>query len=382
MQAGKEQAPLNQDELKVAKTFICALTDASASELRPYGDHIPLLDEKRVLRPTQQLVINSTSWVKAGENMKFVNPEIPASLAYKLGATALLDRKLERCSKPNWRPYGQVEDLADRLKWILKAYPYDVGIFKELVQNAEDAKVTEIHFVYDTRHLPTERIFQGEGNWKELQGPALCVHNNRPFEQKDIEGLRSLGIGSKVDNPEKIGQYGIGSNAVYHLTDCPSFLSDSDTLGIFDPQVRYAPRATQQSPGALFEHIDEEFYNNCKDVMKGFRLSDELPLKGPTMFRLPLRNRSMTKNSDISKEVSAEEIKRLLNSFQTEARNILLFLNYITKITISHIRHGKLVVKCRVYLNYQMRAKKSGKSWLTTSKYQKVSTQKTQSALR
>ena len=117
MQAGKEQAPLNQDELKVAKTFICTLTDASESEVRPYGDHIPLLDEKRVLRPTQQLVISSTSWVKAGENMKFVNPEIPANLAYKLGATALLDRKLERCSKPNWRPYGQVEDLADRLKW-------------------------------------------------------------------------------------------------------------------------------------------------------------------------------------------------------------------------------------------------------------------------
>ena len=139
----------------------------------------------------------------------------------------------------------------------------------------------------------------------------MCVYNNRPFEQKDIEGLRSLGIGSKVDNPEKIGQYRIGFNAVYHLTDCPSFLSDSDTLGIFDPQVRYAPRATRQSPGALFAHIDEEFYNNCKDVMKGFRLSDELPLKGAKMFRLPLRNRLMTKNSDISKEVSAEEIKRL-----------------------------------------------------------------------
>ena len=349
MQVGQMPAPLNQDEFKVAKTFICALTDASESELRAYDGHIPVLDEKRMLRAAQELVINSTPWVKADENMKFVNPEIPVNIAYKLGAKALLDRKLERRSNPNWRPYGQVEDLTDRLKGILKAYPCDVGIFKELVQNADDAKATEIHFVYDTRHLPTKYIFQSEGNWKELQGPALCVYNNRPFEQKDIEGLRSLGIGSKVDDPEKIGQYGIGFNAVYHLTDCPSFLSDGDTLGILDPQVRYAPGATQQAPGALYEHIDEDFYNDCKDVMEGFRLSDELPLKGATMFRLPLRNRLMAKNSAISKEVSVEAIERLLNVFQAEARNILLFLNHINRITISYLRNNKLDVKYTVY---------------------------------
>ena len=349
MQAGQMPAPLNQDEFKVAKTFICALTDASESELRAYDGHIPVLDEKRMLRAAQELVINSTPWVKADENMKFVNPEIPVNIAYKLGAKALLDRKLERRSNPNWRPYGQVEDLTDRLKGILKAYPCDVGIFKELVQNADDAKATEIHFVYDTRHLSTKYIFQSEGNWKELQGPALCVYNNRPFEQKDIEGLRSLGIGSKVDDPEKIGQYGIGFNAVYHLTDCPSFLSDGDTLGILDPQVRYAPGATQQAPGALYEHIDEDFYNDCKDVMEGFRLSDELPLKGATMFRLPLRNRLMAKNSAISKEVSVEAIERLLNVFQAEARNILLFLNHINRITISYLRNNKLDVKYTVY---------------------------------
>ncbi len=74
-------------------------------------------------------------------------------------------------------PFGQRERLTNRIKRILNSYPCDKEILKELLQNADDAGATEIHFVKDPRQHPVERIF--EECWKPLQGPALCVYNNR-----------------------------------------------------------------------------------------------------------------------------------------------------------------------------------------------------------
>ena len=44
--------------------------------------------------------------------------------------------------------------------------------------------------------------------WKPLQGPALCVYNNRPFSRSDLEGIQNLGEGSKGQDPNRTGQYG------------------------------------------------------------------------------------------------------------------------------------------------------------------------------
>ncbi|KAK3727489.1 hypothetical protein QZH41_006426 [Actinostola sp. cb2023] len=79
------------------------------------------------------------------------------------------------------------------------------------------------------RQHPVERVF--EDSWKPLQGPALCVYNNAPFTNSDIIGIQNLGEGNKGDDPNKTGQYGIGFNAVYHLTDVPSFISKGEEIG-------------------------------------------------------------------------------------------------------------------------------------------------------
>ena len=92
-------------------------------------------------------------------------------------------------------------------------------ILKELLQNADDAGATEIHFIYDHRSHGHDRIL-GD-TMKSLQGPALCVYNNKSFTDDDIRGIQSLGEGSKRNVLEKIGRYGVGFNAVYQLTDCP-----------------------------------------------------------------------------------------------------------------------------------------------------------------
>jgi sacsin len=66
--------------------------------------------------------------------------------------------------------------------------------------------------------------------WEPLQGPAILVYNDKPFTKEDIEGIQQLGLGSKGHDATKTGQYGVGFNSVYHLTDVPSFCTNSFSI--------------------------------------------------------------------------------------------------------------------------------------------------------
>jgi sacsin len=45
------------------------------------------------------------------------------------------------------------------------------------------------------------------------------------FTEDDFSGFRHLGLGSKAANQEVIGQFGRGSQTMYHWTDTPMILS-------------------------------------------------------------------------------------------------------------------------------------------------------------
>jgi len=330
---------LTKAEFKVTKSLIDELLEVPGHMLQKKWGKIPLPDHNLFLQPARELAINDAPWVKAKGGIKYVHKDVPIHLAYKLGAIDIRTRKLADISRPIGQSFGQREELTDRLKSILKAYPCDVGILKELVQNADDAGATELHFVYDPRNHPTERLLSD--NWKELQGPALCVYNNRPFSEKDLDGIQRLGIGSKTDDPAKTGQYGIGFNAVYHLTDCPSFVSNGDTLCILDPHCRFAPGASKEYPGRLIK-IGEEERSDYRDIFPGY-LENLFDLTSATLFRFPLRNNDKSIPSLISQEqVSHTKMMAFMNVFNNEAKEILLFLNHVKKITLSEIKGDQL----------------------------------------
>ncbi|CAE7284590.1 SACS [Symbiodinium natans] len=73
---------------------------------------------------------------------------------------------------------GQSEPLTTRLKNLLKDYPADVGLFKEMVQNADDAGATRVHFVWDTRPQRKERLLSPE--MKAWQTTCLWSYNDAP----------------------------------------------------------------------------------------------------------------------------------------------------------------------------------------------------------
>uniref|UniRef100_A0A8C2FV99 Sacsin molecular chaperone n=1 Tax=Cyprinus carpio TaxID=7962 RepID=A0A8C2FV99_CYPCA len=308
-----------------------------------YGE-ILLPDSNFTLQPSKSLCYNDCPWIKVRDTtVKYCHGDIPREVAVKLGTVPKRHKALERyasnvCFTTLGSEFGQKEKLTSRIKSILNAYPSEKEMLKELLQNADDAKATEIYFVFDPRTHPTDRIF--DDKWVPMQGPSLCVYNNQPFTEDDIRGIQNLGRGTKEANPGKTGQYGIGFNSVYHITDCPSFISNNDILCIFDPHASFAPGATSVSPGRMFRDLDSDFRSQFSDVLNLY-LGNHFKLERSTMFRFPIRNAEMAKISEISSAPASDRmVQNFLDKIRMDGAELLMFLNHMEKISICEIENG------------------------------------------
>ncbi|XP_028817389.1 sacsin isoform X2 [Denticeps clupeoides] len=340
---------LSEDNFQLSRRIISEgiwglIRDKSQEFCQSTYEQILLPDTHFTLQPSKSLCYNDCPWIKVKDTtVKYCHSDIPREVAVKLGAIPKRHKALERyasniCFSTLGSEFGQKEKLTSRIKSILNAYPSEKEMLKELLQNADDAKATEICFVFDPRNHPTDRIF--DDKWIPMQGPALCVYNNQPFTEEDIRGIQNLGRGTKEANPGKTGQYGIGFNSVYHITDCPSFISNSDILCIFDPHARYSPGATSVSPGRMFRDLDSDFRSQFSDVLNLY-LGCHFKLEQCTMFRFPIRTGEMAKISEISSVAASDRmVQNLLDKLRTDGVELLMFLNHMEKISICEIESG------------------------------------------
>ena len=94
-------------------------------------------------------------------------------------------------------------------------------LLQELIQNADDARATEVKFFVDCRQmqtLPLSVAKHDEVLYHRFHGPALISYNNGAFKENDWEGIRNLQCSEKAKNAHKVGTFGIGFNSVYHIT--------------------------------------------------------------------------------------------------------------------------------------------------------------------
>ena len=349
-----------------------------------------LPDENLFMRNASDLADNiSFEWVKslpayrdfvAGGKGFYVHKLIPRECAVALGVKPLLEAVLKEIEDTEFlsgTDFGQHEDLCDRLNGILKKYPADESIFKEFIQNADDAQATEIIFVLDRRkNFPDNSLLSPRSEWKSLQRtPALCIYNNRKFTEEDIKGITKLGRGGKDQSVDLIGKFGIGFNVAYHVTDCPSFVSYSDNetpehLCVFDPTQSFV--ANKHSRGRKWDFKNRDDYSGLSDQFKPYLL-DDLPrlsnlvsscLKdtgnyGHVVFRLPLtrydRPSVQTKapvpsyvsilpnkvkpSLSAGKTFSPYGIYSLFQKFSSISQNVLLFLNHLKIISAFEIKN-------------------------------------------
>ena len=300
------------------------------------SNYIYLPDSGGRMLAVADLCYKDCPWMPDDPEEQFIHEKIPWSTCEQLGVKTRREGALQQ--HDIGFPFGQKEELTNRLKRILTGYPGEKEILKELLQNADDAQATEIFFIKDPRHHPDKRVFQD--SWKPLQGPALCVYNNRPFTNADIEGICNLGKGSKGEDPNKTGQYGVGFNAVYHLTDVPSFRSKGEEIGdvfcVFDPHCKYVPCASDAKPGRMYKDIDK-LKKKFPDVFPCY-LEELFPIKNATMFRFPLKSQKMAEESKISKKpVSVHQLDGMMKDLKMDLFDVLLFVNSVRKISIAGV---------------------------------------------
>lgn len=143
------------------------------------------------------------------------------------------------------------EDLARVLKKhtgirkiVEDLYPDSAHFIYELLQNAEDTGATEAQFTLSKTGL----VFE---------------HNGRPFEPKDIYAITDIGEGTKANDNDKIGRFGVGFKAVFAYSESPHIWSSSFSFKITDLVLP----SELESKAALGSKTRFEFpFNNPKKI--------------------------------------------------------------------------------------------------------------------
>ena len=323
----------------VVRLILPKLTD---HEIQSDTD-IFLPDNKFVLRSFKELKYNDAPWCVPSEEYVYCHECVVRTVAIHLGVELVKNIMLGDLDITSsdllrfGKEFGQQEKLTQRLNNILRDYPSDITFLKELLQNADDAGATQLFIILDKRLHDNEKVISDE--WKPLQGPALLFWNNSSFSDEDLIGIQKIGLGSKRDDADKIGQYGIGFNVVYHFTDCPSFVTN-DRLCIMDPHYRYiAPK--RMKPGWMFQDL-ETLWNRFPDMKSPYLLNDldDLPaeMKEGSLFRLPLRlTVEEAEQSEIVESNGYFKLDKLesdLKRWVPEMREALLFVHNVCDIRL------------------------------------------------
>ncbi len=158
-------------------------------------------------------------------------------------------------------------------KIVEDLYPDSAHFIYELLQNAEDTEATEATFTLSNSGL----IFE---------------HNGRPFEVADVEAITDIGEGTKGNDEDKIGRFGIGFKAVFAYTETPRIWS----------------------PTYAFQ-IDE--------LVLPSQLTAKSGLGGITRFEFPFNN---------PKKQSHDAYTEVLAGLNELAETTLLFLSHIGSI--------------------------------------------------
>jgi hypothetical protein len=175
-------------------------------------------------------------------------------------------------------PIGVVENLRSLLR-----DQYDPrSVFKELVQNADDANSQDAHA--SVLHLAQHNGWPDHSN-SLLRVPALLVLNNGPFLVKDAIAFNKIGIGSKSGDDFAIGKFGRGLKSIFHLCEAFFYFGSADQVGLQGAEYGGHPNAGLLNPWEGTGYHPEwscnaEVLSLLKDTI------DSWPQGSPTWFCL------------------------------------------------------------------------------------------------
>uniref|UniRef100_A0A4W3HU50 Sacsin/Nov domain-containing protein n=1 Tax=Callorhinchus milii TaxID=7868 RepID=A0A4W3HU50_CALMI len=232
---------------------------------------------------------------------------------------------------------------------ILKEYDQRHDLFKELVQNAEDAGAGVCRFLVDMRQNSTPPESLIDPGMASCHGPALWSYNDELFTPEDFVNIVRVGAASKEKRTEKIGKFGLGFNSVYHVTDVPAILSGQCVL-IFDPNVTHLSKVIKSpaNPGiklnlGVYGRL-LRMYPGQFEPYQGIFGCNMSPGPGKsfhyqgTLIKLPFRTEREARSSEMCSTVYGwREISALTENFREGAVDLLVFLRSIKEVSLQHL---------------------------------------------
>lgn len=175
-------------------------------------------------------------------------------------------------------------DKTSVIRQALAGYVGGSATASEMVQNADDARASEISF-----HFHTD---------------LLAVRNNSVFTEQDFDNITNIARGDKRAEENKIGTWGTGFLSVFHLTDAPELLSAGERI-VFDP---------------------------TRDELPGYRY---IAAVEGTEFRLPWRRQMTELGHRLESSVwDNEKIQRLKEEMATTIYRLVIFLRHVRIIEV------------------------------------------------
>ena len=180
-------------------------------------------------------------------------------------------------------PLDEIKAIQTLLADIYKDAGDGRTLFRELVQNADDAGAKRLGLTVLDR------------GWSDAQnsllhGPALLAVNDGAFPDRHRDALHKAIGGSKEDEVEKIGTFGIGLKSVFHICEAFLYIGAEKSVwraGVLNP---WAGTAESGDPDPLHSDWDEIVESDAKrlrsvatdllgDTSKGLLLW--IPLRRP-----------------------------------------------------------------------------------------------------
>lgn len=132
--------------------------------------------------------------------------------------------------------YAGIRNIVEEL------YPDSAHFIYELLQNAEDSGAKTATFTLS-------------------KGSLAFEHNGRSFTEDDVRGITNIGKGTKKDQEDKIGQFGVGFKAVFAYSETPRIWSPSFCFEISDLVL---PKTLGKRPELAHKTRFEFPFNNPK----------------------------------------------------------------------------------------------------------------------
>jgi hypothetical protein len=167
------------------------------------------------------------------------------------------------------------DNLSDR---YLSGFP----VIKELIQNTDDAKATQLDFGLASAIADAEHPL--------LKGPGLFLINNGEFKESDARGIRSFGLNSKADDSGSIGKFGLGMKSVFHFCEAFFFLALDGNKEYFEILNPWSGPDSENSVHRDWDHFTKADADRIRSKL--VRVTDgEVQTDKSFFLWLPLRRR-------------------------------------------------------------------------------------------